>query len=78
MKFWDSSALIPLIVPEPETRPLGGLFKADPAIAAWWGSRAECTAALARLERDRRVTGQHMAQDGHLIGVEALRPARTG
>jgi len=62
MKFWDSSALIPLIVPEPETRPLGGLFKADPAIAAWWGSRAECTAALARLERDRRVTGQHMAQ----------------
>jgi predicted nucleic acid-binding protein len=62
MKFWDSSALIPLIVPEPETRALGALLKSDPAVAAWWGSRAECAAALARLERERRITGQHMAQ----------------
>lgn len=62
MKFWDSSALIPLIVPEPETRALGGLLTSDPAVAAWWGSRLECAAALARLERDRRITGPHMAQ----------------
>ena len=62
MKFWDSSALIPLIVPEPETRALGGLLRADPAVAAWWGSRLECAAALARLERERRVTGPNMAQ----------------
>jgi len=62
MKFWDSSALIPLIVPEPETRTLGGLLRADPAVAAWWGSRLECAAALARLERERRVTGPNMAQ----------------
>lgn len=62
MKFWDSSALIPLILPEPETRALGTLLKADATIAAWWGSRLECAAAIARLERERRVTGQHMAQ----------------
>jgi predicted nucleic acid-binding protein len=62
MKFWDSSALVPLMVPEPETRTLGGLLKADPAIAVWWGSRLECAAALARLERERRITGPHMAQ----------------
>jgi len=62
MKFWDSSALIPLLLPEPETRALGTLLKADPVIAAWWGTRIECAAAIARLERERRVTGQHMAQ----------------
>lgn len=62
MKFWDSSALIPLLVPEPETRALAALLKADPVVAAWWGSRLECVAALARLERDRRITGPHMAQ----------------
>lgn len=62
MKFWDSSALIPLLVPEPETRALGALLKADPVVAAWWGSRLECVAALARLERDRRIAGPHMAQ----------------
>lgn len=62
MKFWDSSALIPLLVPEPETRALAALLKADPVVAAWWGSRLECVAALARLERDRRIAGPHMAQ----------------
>lgn len=62
MRFWDSSALIPLVVPEPETRALGALLRADPVIAAWWGTRLECGAALARLERERRVTGPNMAQ----------------
>ncbi len=62
MKFWDSSALIPLIVPEPETRALGALLRADHSVAAWWGSRLECAAALARLERERRITGPSMAQ----------------
>ena len=61
MKFWDSSALIPLVVPEPETSALGALLRADPSVAAWWGSRAECAAALARLERDGRITGPNMA-----------------
>ncbi len=61
MKFWDSSALIPLVVPEPETRALGALLRADPSVAAWWGSRAECAAALARLEREGRITGPNMA-----------------
>ena len=62
MKFWDSSALIPLVVPEPETRALGALLRADPEVAAWWGSRLECAAALARLEREGRVTAPNMAQ----------------
>jgi uncharacterized protein len=71
MKFWDSSALIPLIVPEPETRALGALLRADPAIAAWWGSRLECAAALARLERERRITGPNMAQARSRLDVLA-------
>ena len=71
MKFWDSSALIPLIVPEPETRTLGALLRADPAVAAWWGSRLECAAALARLERERRITGPNMAQARNRLDVLA-------
>ncbi len=71
MKFWDSSALIPLIVPEPETRALGALLRADPSVAAWWGSRAECAAALARLERERRITGPNMAQARSRLDVLA-------
>ena len=71
MKFWDSSALIPLIVPEPETRPLGALLRTDPAMAAWWGSRLECAAALARLEREAE---SH--RSAHGTGSVAARPPR--
>lgn len=58
MKYWDSSALIPLLVPEPETRPLSGLLEADPSVIVWWGTRLECASALARLEREGRLTGR--------------------
>ncbi len=71
MRFWDSSALIPLLVPEPETRALGGLLRSDPAVAAWWGTRNECAAALARLERERRITGADMAQARYRLDLLA-------
>lgn len=62
MRFWDASALIPLLVPEPETRALAALFRADAAILAWWGTRVECAGSLARLERDHRISGPSLAQ----------------
>ena len=62
MKFWDASALIPLMVPEPETRALMAILKTDPGILAWWGTRVDCVGSLARLERDRRMTGPNLAQ----------------
>lgn len=71
MKFWDSSAVIPLIVPEPETRALGTLLRADASVAAWWGTRVECAAALARLEREGRITGPNMAQARSRLDVLA-------
>lgn len=52
MKFWDSSALVPLCVEERATRPLLALAREDAEILVWWASAAECDSALARLERD--------------------------
>lgn len=51
MKFWDASALVPLLVAEPVTRRLQALAARDPDMLAWWGSAVECASALARLER---------------------------
>lgn len=52
MKFWDSSALLPLIVSEATTASTRAMLIADPVMVVWWGTRIECASALARLERD--------------------------
>ena len=51
MKFWDSSALIPLLVPEVMSRSIQKLFDGDPIIVAWWVTEIECTSAIARHQR---------------------------
>ena len=52
MKFWDASAIVPLLVHERETERMQALAARDPEMIAWWGSLVECASALARLERD--------------------------
>ena len=52
MKFWDSSAIVPLLVAEEATRRLQAIASNDPDMLVWWGSEVECVSALARLERD--------------------------
>ena len=51
MRFWDSSALVPLLVPEAMSRSLQGLYKTDPVMVAWWATEIECTSAIARRQR---------------------------
>jgi predicted nucleic acid-binding protein len=52
VRFWDSSALVPLLVTEVSTRRVQALAIKDPAMLVWWGSEGECVSALARLERE--------------------------
>ncbi len=52
MRFWDSSALVPLLVEEDTTEAVLELYSADPRVFAWWASEIECASAIARLERD--------------------------
>jgi hypothetical protein len=35
MKFWDASAIVPLLVAEPTTRPLQVLAGRDPEMLVW-------------------------------------------
>ena len=52
MRFWDSSALVPLLVAQPATRRMQELARRDADMLVWWGSQIECVSALARLERE--------------------------
>jgi len=56
MKFWDSSAIIPLCVREPLTDMMLELARDDTDFAVWWGSVIEGCSSLARLRRDKIIT----------------------
>ncbi len=56
MRYWDSSALVPLLVGEPTTALRQSMLRDDPAIVTWWGSVVECTSALHRLDREHRLS----------------------
>jgi hypothetical protein len=57
MRFWDSSALVPLCVQEAATSAVAVLVKEDSDVAVWWTTPVECASALARLEREGSLTG---------------------
>ena len=58
MRFWDTSALVPLLLEQEATAEVGALLSEDPEIAAWWGSTVECASAAARLRREDHLSVQ--------------------
>lgn len=56
MRFWDSSALVPLLVEEAETDPVRDLYLEDSGAIVWWGTAVECTSAVARREREGQLS----------------------
>jgi len=54
VRFWDSSALVPLLVQEDATGALLELYVSG-EVVAWWGSDVECASAVTRLERADRL-----------------------
>jgi predicted nucleic acid-binding protein len=67
VKFWDASAIVPLLVAEPTTRRLQGLAARDPDMLVWWGSAVECASALARLERAAALDVKGIALASHRL-----------
>ena len=62
MKFWDSSALVPLLAAEEHTRAVQSLYARDPEVVVWWGTPVECASAIARLERDGALSPADAAE----------------
>jgi len=58
VKYWDSSALVPLCVEESSTPRMHEIYRTDPTVVTWWGSEIECVSAFARLERENAVTAE--------------------
>lgn len=52
MKFWDSSAIIPLCLKDPMSEVINNVAKTDEDLVVWWVSRVECISAMARRRRE--------------------------
>jgi uncharacterized protein len=61
MRFWDTSALLPLLVDEPPRERLLALLDEDSEVLAWWGTPVEIASALARREREAVLTAEEVA-----------------
>jgi predicted nucleic acid-binding protein len=70
--FWDSSALIPLCVSQPQTAKARLLYERY-GIVAWWATLVEMMSGLTRLERMGQIT-----HDRFLIGKAIAREIVRG
>lgn len=52
MKYWDSSAIVPLLIAESLSDAAANCLRSDPALITWWATPVECVSALARRERE--------------------------
>lgn len=52
MRFWDASAIVPLLLEEPGRDALLDQLDRDPTMLVWWGTPVECISAISRRERD--------------------------
>jgi uncharacterized protein len=69
MRFWDSSAVVPLLVAESTSAAVLREYELDPEVVAWWATEAECVSALARLERDGNLTAASMGEALRRLGA---------
>jgi predicted nucleic acid-binding protein len=60
--FWDSSALVPTILPAPQSPVMVGLLRSDAERALWWGSPVECQSALYRRHRGAPLPAASLEQ----------------
>jgi len=73
VRFWDSSAIVPLLLEQPSTPRSRVLLDEDPDIVAWWGTSVECASAVARLRR-----AGHLRASDEAAALRTLERLRQG
>ena len=67
MRFWDSSAVVPLLVSEPMSSEAIAWLEEDPQMVVWWGTPVECCSALARVEREGGLDSDVLVEAGRRL-----------
>src|SRR4051812_9272696 len=72
MRFWDSSAIVPLLIEQPASRSCRDLLRSDQDQIAWMLTPTEITSALCRCHRTGEMTNGDLSR----AEVSARRLAR--
>lgn len=73
MRFWDSSAIVSLLVDERARADLLALLKADSGLVVWWGTPVDCASAIARRAREGALAAT--AANAALARLHAFEPS---
>lgn len=71
MRFWDTSAIVPLLVDEPTSASAGEWLREDDAVVVWTLTYVELVSALERRAREGALS-QTMALSAQDLAVEIL------
>lgn len=58
--FWDSSAVVPLLIDEAASESLTNHLRTDREPAIWWTTPVECQSALQRRHRESQIAGTEL------------------
>jgi len=61
VRFWDTSALVSLVVDEPRSTVARELYNEDGDLTVWWATEVECVSAVSRIEREGDVSRDQAA-----------------
>jgi len=71
MRFWDSSAIIPLCLTEPHTEKILQLAMADEDLVVWWATRIECHSAISGRRREGVLSAEAEQHAKSILGALA-------
>ena len=55
MRFWDTSAVLSLLLGQKATGELKAVLSSDESVAVWWGMKVEAVSAIWRLRRTGEI-----------------------
>lgn len=67
MRFWDTSAVMPLVPREPLSDDVRKLLEEDVGIVVWWATRVECVSAISRRAREGSMDHEEEAMVRDLL-----------
>jgi predicted nucleic acid-binding protein len=68
VRFWDTSAILPLISREPFSDEMRRLLEEDAGMAVWWATRVECISAISRRAREGSLGPEGEKSARELLG----------
>jgi predicted nucleic acid-binding protein len=69
VRFWDTSSIVPLLAVQRASAAAAAEFDRDPRMIVWWATQVECISAIARLEREGKLSANEVVEAKARMGA---------